>query len=645
MQNQDLNSCLQETYLDFENLEDEFVDSVASTDHAEEILDNAPLTPFSPQTPFGRIRSPPSIINYNTIYPEELFGSSTPAPSVLDNNTEIEEDLFDENNINNLINILNLMNGHTQDAQENAPSDSHMPEESWCKGGFTDSENETFQKTNSSSLVSGKRKCEDLYYNKSKKLKSDDPDHNTNDRIQSSQRQHTHSSSIYDLTTDINGNSIPPQSKQEDKYGNMFLFTQDSTLNPHQSFWNDNQIESTHQSPKSNTHLDAFQLPILDPFNANSITEMSGSNTYSPTSPHTSDQYPPQSNIYSGHENAASKPILYIPISSVVPFTLHNFVPISEALPNNEEPPLKKLEKHLNSKPKRARNKKSKSSLDSANPNRRNTFAPSMSCAIPSIIDQQAHNDKSFLNEGQNKKQEKRRRYSKSKTIPNSSQSHEPLHYQENIFEGPTTSTSLSSFHASHSFQTSFQRVPSMASSSSHSSVFDATATGQLEVNPPHLFKSTSGEVSNDYAQVQCIADPKLEEANQQAMAQRSETPLIKYSLKQKILLKRCSKGEADIQADFSPRPKPPLTKEEIDKNERRKSLNREAAARHRKNKLQQREDQEKEVKLLMGKNSDLKETVFSLDREKEALIMKLLDKGFTEQKLEDVLLGMQLKS
>ncbi|KAH9489239.1 hypothetical protein Btru_048822 [Bulinus truncatus] len=71
---------------------------------------------------------------------------------------------------------------------------------------------------------------------------------------------------------------------------------------------------------------------------------------------------------------------------------------------------------------------------------------------------------------------------------------------------------------------------------------------------------SSSGHLQSTDDGPLTILDPELEQAHQQALALRSQTPLVKYSLKQKILLKKNNKGEDVGDIDFTPKPKPEVS-------------------------------------------------------------------------------------
>ncbi|BFZ12216.1 hypothetical protein BsWGS_15255 [Bradybaena similaris] len=102
----------------------------------------------------------------------------------------------------------------------------------------------------------------------------------------------------------------------------------------------------------------------------------------------------------------------------------------------------------------------------------------------------------------------------------------------------------------------------------------------------------------------------------------------VKQSLKSAILTKRKREGKAEIDISFQPERRCQLTEEELEKEKRRKDLNRLAAANHRKKNKTTKLSQEQELEELKKKNCQLKDYVARKESEKACYLKSLQDLG-----------------
>lgn len=101
--------------------------------------------------------------------------------------------------------------------------------------------------------------------------------------------------------------------------------------------------------------------------------------------------------------------------------------------------------------------------------------------------------------------------------------------------------------------------------------------------------------------------------------------PLLKDELRCKIQTKRMSQGLEELKVDFQIKPPMPLTCEERRRQDSRKKNNRYSAKKCRSKKKEFLTGKQQELRQLLEKNRELRESIRSIESEKEYYISKLV--------------------
>ncbi|KAL3877728.1 hypothetical protein ACJMK2_035392 [Sinanodonta woodiana] len=117
------------------------------------------------------------------------------------------------------------------------------------------------------------------------------------------------------------------------------------------------------------------------------------------------------------------------------------------------------------------------------------------------------------------------------------------------------------------------------------------------------------------------IEDETVRQAALQYQQTGSLLPIVKMELKCKILQNRLSRGEGEIEIDFTPRKPGQLSPEEIERRNKRKESNRLSARKSRMKKKTSVCKLQKEVAELEARNIRLRKELVILTEEKSRLL------------------------
>ncbi|XP_069118383.1 basic leucine zipper transcriptional factor ATF-like 3 [Argopecten irradians] len=116
------------------------------------------------------------------------------------------------------------------------------------------------------------------------------------------------------------------------------------------------------------------------------------------------------------------------------------------------------------------------------------------------------------------------------------------------------------------------------------------------------------------------VDDERLAEAQRVAMETGNLTPLVKEELKYTIMSRREADGKGQLEVTFDDPQQYQLTPEEVQRVERRRQQNRNAARRFRQKQKQSSHEFIKKIQFLESDNTTLRSQLDKLKREKDEL-------------------------
>ncbi|XP_059145253.1 myb-like protein I [Physella acuta] len=149
---------------------------------------------------------------------------------------------------------------------------------------------------------------------------------------------------------------------------------------------------------------------------------------------------------------------------------------------------------------------------------------------------------------------------------------------------------------------------------------------------PPVLPSAVDAEVDSYHSLKLGDVDPSLAAATIQYLNTGNGFPMVKYELKQKILLNLSLKGKDDVIL-HDPAPKEyELTQEEIEKRDHRKELNRKSAANYRQSLKAKQQEAEEKLQVEEKRHEVLQEACQKMLKEKEEFMARLLNLGISQE-------------